>query len=361
MMAPAPAQEDVTLPGQLSFVPGPDAAGQKDATRGQTTMEAREEPPSDVLHVRGIGVDGWDGAEHSRGAYQSEEAIKKIFSVFGPVRQVTIRHRIGSDAGTGAAKNTSWALVHMETPAAVDAALAAKSVMAGAEPLVLTRYSQKQAASSTGGMRKARLVSRTRSQENKIGLNQATLGARHEARQNDVVGLDRDKQLHPHMLEAEIKDLGWLFDEYAKSSSGELYIDRTAVQHMLEEALEHLYNKIDMDQSGTLGKTEVKALLDSLGVLTTSAEMDLLMTELDADGDGQIGLREFMGWWEHRQYDTQEDQERELEDLFKAVDKDGSGRIDWDEFLNLVACVLPATLTPSTVKSLPCLPHARPF
>ena len=57
----------------------------------------------------------------------------------------------------------------------------------------------------------------------------------------------------------------------------------------------------------------------------------------DADGDEKVGLREFMGWWEHRQYETRENQDRELEDLFKAVDNDGSGRIDWEEFLNLVS------------------------
>ena len=164
-----------------------------------------------------------------------------------------------------------------------------------------------------------------------------TLTVRHEQRRLDVVGLERDKQLHPHMLEAEIKSLGWIFDEFAMGTGSEVYIDHRAVQHMLEESLAHLYKKLDRDHSGTLDRSEIKTLLGSLGQPTTSTEMDQLMSELDVDGDEKIDLREFMAWWEHRPYETLENQQRELEDLFAAVDKDGSGRIDWHEFLGLVA------------------------
>lgn len=330
----APASDQVTLPGRVSSdryaVPAPDAGEQQGA--GETATDS--EPASDTLHVRGIGVHGWDGTKSGRGEFENEEALKEIFSSFGPCVQVTIRHRIRTKAGV--AHNMSWALVQMETIEAADAALAAECLMAGAEPLVVTRYSKKIAASSTGGMQQVRMVMRSRA-DKKNGSSKLLLDLRHEARQKDAIGLERDKQLHPHMLEAEIKSLGWLFDEYAEGSSNDLYIDRTAVQRMLDEALEDLYNKLDSDRSGTLDKSEIKALLNSLGVPTTSAEIRQLMTDLDADGDEKVGLREFMGWWEHRQYETRENQDRELEDLFKAVDNDGSGRIDWEEFLNLVS------------------------
>lgn len=109
-------------------------------------------PPEDdeqvlhQLHVRGIGVDGWDGREDSVGTYESEEALEKIFSVFGRVLFSKIRHRVADGA------NTSWALVTMGNAEAVDAALAADEVLAGTQPLVVTRFDADQAATSKGGM-----------------------------------------------------------------------------------------------------------------------------------------------------------------------------------------------------------------
>lgn len=159
-------------------------------------------------------------------------------------------------------------------------------------------------------------------------------------RQADAVSLRRDKQLYPNMLEEEIIGLGRLFDEYAEeNASGELHINHAAVKRMLDESLQFLYDKIDMDQSGSLDKSEVKALLDSLGHPTTRAELDRVMAEVDDDNDDKVDYREFKTWWVRRQYETEENQERELQDLFAVVDEDGSGEIDWHEFLRLIACV----------------------
>ena len=107
-----------------------------------TPVEGRQ------LHVRGIGVDGWDGTTEGFGTYESEEALRKIFSEFGEFEQATIRHRI-----TGG-QNTSWALVTMGDVAAVEKALAAPSVMAGSTRLVLNRFDKKTAAASRGQMKK---------------------------------------------------------------------------------------------------------------------------------------------------------------------------------------------------------------
>lgn len=171
-------------------------------------------------------------------------------------------------------------------------------------------------------------------------IRRAKLSVRQKKREADVAGFERDKKLHPHMLGDEIKSLGQLFDEYAdESATGELYLDRRAVKHILDEALEFLYGKLDMDRSGTLDKAEVKHLLESLGTPTTHAEMDQVMAELDSSGDDTVDFQEFKNWWERRQYETREHQDRELDDLFATVDKDHSGQIDWAEFLQLIACV----------------------
>ncbi len=98
------------------------------------------------LHVRGIGVDGWDGDEESIGTYETEEALERIFSAFGRVLFSKIRHRVVDG------ENTSWALVTMGSEEAVEQALAADEVLAGSQPLVVTRFDPAQAAASKGAM-----------------------------------------------------------------------------------------------------------------------------------------------------------------------------------------------------------------
>jgi hypothetical protein len=108
------------------------------------------------VHVRGIGVDGWDGTPDGVGTYENSAALREIFSRFGDFKQATIRHRVVGD------QNTSWALVTMGDAAAVDKALAAHSkspILAGSNPLVLTRFNAEQAAQSKGAMSHVRVES----------------------------------------------------------------------------------------------------------------------------------------------------------------------------------------------------------
>ena len=76
------------------------------------------------IHVRGIGVHGWDGTPEGRGTYENEAALRDIFERFGVFLGATIRHRIEDG------KNTSWALVTMGDEHSVERALTAPTVMA---------------------------------------------------------------------------------------------------------------------------------------------------------------------------------------------------------------------------------------
>ena len=97
------------------------------------TAEGKEKP-SCMLHVRGVG-----------GAFESEEALTEVFKPFGAVVQATVRHRTDAEGN-----NTSWALVTMSHYKGAHRALKRASELP--QPLTVTRFSQKQAAASTGAM-----------------------------------------------------------------------------------------------------------------------------------------------------------------------------------------------------------------
>jgi hypothetical protein len=90
-----------------------------------------------TLLVHGIGVDGWDGTATGRGAYENEKAMNAIFSQFGYVMRVGIKHEIGISG------NLSWALVTMGRPSTVVKILRiaeSKGIMTGSTRLEVSRY-----------------------------------------------------------------------------------------------------------------------------------------------------------------------------------------------------------------------------
>ena len=133
----------------LMFAPAQKIPEQRPPERSSGASPRSAAPAGDghQIHVRGIGVDGWDGTHEGKGDYENEAALRSIFGEFGSVQQVVVRHRVQGR------KNTSWALVAMGDEEAVERVMAAPSVMAGTSPLVLNRFSTTTAATSTGAMK----------------------------------------------------------------------------------------------------------------------------------------------------------------------------------------------------------------
>jgi Ca2+-binding EF-hand superfamily protein len=108
------------------------------APPGGGVAEQAEPAPGTQIHVRGLGVDGWDGTPEGTGTYETEAALRSILQPFGTLLQATIRHRIEGPSGkwdpkvtpaaewpAAGSKNSSWALVTMGSAESVDAALVA--------------------------------------------------------------------------------------------------------------------------------------------------------------------------------------------------------------------------------------------
>ena len=82
------------------------------------------------------------------------------------------------------------------------------------------------------------------------------------------------------------------------------------------------------------------------------------MEEMDDDGSGEVDFEEFRVYWHTTQYPEEEDYDREIADLFAAVDVDGSGKIEWGEFLEMIGCAACSVAVNCVLALLPLAPAA---
>jgi len=72
----------------------------------------------------------------------------------------------------------------------------------------------------------------------------------------------------------------------------------------------------------------------SLGQNPTEAELQDMINEVDADGNGQIDFPEFLTMMARKMKDT--DSEDEVKEAFKVFDKDGNGFISAAELRHVM-------------------------
>jgi Ca2+-binding EF-hand superfamily protein len=200
--------------------------------------------------------------------------------------------------------------------------------------------------------------------------------------------INRYVKRFPHMKAEEIRSLETLFYDWDRDSSGEISMEE--MMTMMERVVRDLFDKTDKDNSGTLEAAEVRQLALELGQNLTEEELDEAMDQMDngvgANGvDGQVrdtraiprhhaipraalcsfvrlgyfsrrvrfsvcvtgvprdlpqvGFDEFANWWLGKggKGASSDAQAEELADLFSEVDSDGSGAIDVDEFVGMIA------------------------
>jgi calmodulin len=101
--------------------------------------------------------------------------------------------------------------------------------------------------------------------------------------------------------------------------------------------LQEAFASIDTDGSGFLDRSEVEKLLQLMGKPCSKTELDGIMSELDADGDGAVNFVEFQIYWGERGGVSKfTENMRMLEDAFKSIDTDGSGFLDPSEVKKLM-------------------------
>merc|ERR1712167_496577 len=88
-----------------------------------------------------------------------------------------------------------------------------------------------------------------------------------------------------------------------------------------------------------MGK-ELSTVMRSLGQNPTEAELQDMINEVDADGNGTIDFPEFCTLMARKMKDT--DSEEELKEAFRVFDKDGNGFISAAELRHIMVRAHPA-------------------
>lgn len=83
--------------------------------------------------------------------------------------------------------------------------------------------------------------------------------------------------------------------------------------------------------TGTIESHELSHVMGELGEKPTADELADMITAVDQNGDGDIDFEEFLGLMALRRMELKVDPEEALRSAFDIFDADGSGYIDRDE------------------------------
>nr|BAU51804.1 yellow cameleon Nano50 [Expression vector pLN-YC-Nano50] len=94
------------------------------------------------------------------------------------------------------------------------------------------------------------------------------------------------------------------------------------------------FSLFDKDGDGTITTKELGTVMRSLGQNPTEAELQDMINEVDADGNGTIYFPEFLTMMARKMKDT--DSEEEIREAFRVFDKDGNGYISAAELRHVM-------------------------
>ncbi|CAD6206422.1 unnamed protein product [Miscanthus lutarioriparius] len=109
-------------------------------------------------------------------------------------------------------------------------------------------------------------------------------------------------------------------------------------EHFTEEeiaAFKEVFALFDKNSDGFITSEELGTVTKSLGQNLTGNELQDMIMEVDADGNGTIEFPEFLNLMAHKLKDT--DSEEEVKEAFEMFDKDQDGYISAAELRDMMA------------------------
>ncbi|KAL8222501.1 UNVERIFIED_CONTAM: hypothetical protein K2H54_077105 [Gekko kuhli] len=113
--------------------------------------------------------------------------------------------------------------------------------------------------------------------------------------------------------------------------------DGNMARHLTEEQLaefKEAFCLFDKDGDGAITSKELGTVMRSLGHNPTEAELQGMISEIDANGSGTVDFPEFLSLMAKRTRDS--DGEEEIRDAFRVFDKDGNGYISAAELRHVM-------------------------
>mmetsp|Transcript_4733 Transcript_4733/g.7863 ORF Transcript_4733/g.7863 Transcript_4733/m.7863 type:complete len:153 (-) Transcript_4733:89-547(-) len=107
----------------------------------------------------------------------------------------------------------------------------------------------------------------------------------------------------------------------------------------------------DIDGGGTIERHELRHVMGRLGEVLSDEEIEAMLRAVDKNGDGEIDFEEFVALMRLRAEHREEDPEAALLDAFNIFDADGSGSIDRDE-VRVLMRKLAQTLTEDEIDDI---------
>ena len=110
-------------------------------------------------------------------------------------------------------------------------------------------------------------------------------------------------------------------------------IKRALTEELIDDFKE-AFSLFDKDGDGTISTEELGTVMRSLGQNPSEAELQDMINEGDADGNGAIDFQEFFAMMASKVKDA--DAEQEIRAAFRVFDKDGNGFISAEELMHVM-------------------------
>nr|XP_056701876.1 calmodulin-A-like [Euleptes europaea] len=108
-------------------------------------------------------------------------------------------------------------------------------------------------------------------------------------------------------------------------------------RHLTEEQLaefKEAFSLFDKDGDGAITTKELGTVMRSLGHNPTEAELQAMINDIDANGSGTVDFPEFLSLMAKRTRESAG--EEEIRDAFRVFDKDGNGYISAAELRHVM-------------------------